>query len=542
LNEHVVLALSHEIELFCGAEQAADLARQINERRDNQRFPPEFQAEIISKHYGSGYFKVLQCLDGKEPNAVHLAIATLAKSGYVRAIVTSNFDRLLEIAFSKLGIPLKVYFQAEHFDNLAKQYQQSLSFDSTCQLLKLHGSVDDYRTLVDTLAQRMRGLSPSISDCLRHLLRNHHWLFMGYSGADLEANPQYLCLQTEAQHAVGFSWLARESAKTEPIEAVEKICKLYGKRAHIVRGELPDWLLEEFCFLIPNDLPVPSPMSKEEMARRKQQASQAIVDHTREWSKLLGGVGAALIIADMLDQSVNNPQAARNLLTQALETRKHDDGTYAALGNRLASMLNDAGDLNEAKTLAEKVLAKTDSGNQQNRSGALNTLGLIEFNRGEYHQALNYFEQAYEIGGPLKDGNRKSVILHNQAMALTKLGQIDRAKLIYDKELEISRGLGDVLAQAQVLNNIGGLLSQQDRYGEAINIFKEATQLRERLGDDRGVAHCQGNIATVYRRQGEFTRAVSVFKQVEAIFRRIGDQSDVVTTLFNPHSPDDAPC
>ena len=332
LNERVVQALSHQIELFCGVEQAADLARQINERRDNQRFPPEFQAEIISKYYGSNYFKVLQCLDGKEPNAVHLAIATLARSGYVRAIVTSNFDRLLEIAFSKLGVPLKVHFQAEHFDNLAKQYQQSLSFDSTCQLLKLHGSVDDYHTLVDTLAQRMRGLSPSISDCLRHLLRNHRWLFMGYSGADLEANPQYLCLQTEAQHAVGFSWLARESAKTEPIEAVAKICNLYGERAHIVRGELPDWFFEEFCPFLPNDLPVPSPMSKEEMARRKQQASQAIVNHTREWSKLLGGVGAALIIADILDQSVNNPQAARDLLTQALETQKHDDGTFAALG------------------------------------------------------------------------------------------------------------------------------------------------------------------------------------------------------------------
>jgi tetratricopeptide (TPR) repeat protein len=533
LNEHVVLALSHQIELFCGVEQAADLARQINERRDNQRFPPEFQAEIISKHYGSDYFKVLQCLDGKEPNAVHLAIATLAKSGYVRAIVTSNFDRLLEIAFSKLGIPLKVYFHPEHFDNLAKQYQQSLSLDSTCQLLKLHGSVDDYHTLVDTLAQRMRGLSPSICDCLRHLLRNHHWLFMGYSGADLEANPQYLCLQTEAQHAVGFSWLARESTKTEPIEAVAKICSLYGERAHIVRGELPNWFLEEFCPLIPNDLPVPSPMSKEEMARRKQQASQAIVDHTREWSRLLGGVRAAEIIADILHQSVSNPQAARDLLTQALETQIHDDNAYAVLGNSLANMLNKAGPLSEAKTLAEKVLAKTNSGNQENRSGALTTLGLIEFNRGEYRQALNCFEQAYEIGAPLNNENLKSVILHNQAMALTKLSQIDRAKLIYEEELEITRDLGDVLAQAQVLNNIGDLLRQQDRYGEAIDVLKEAIQLRERLGDDRGVAHCLGNIATVYHHHGEFTKAVSAFKRVEAIFRGVGDQSGVATTLFS---------
>ena len=80
MNAEVVHALSRQIEQFCSAEQPADWAKRINARRDLGLFPPEFQAEIIAEHYGPDYFKVLECLDGDEPNAVHFAIAALARA------------------------------------------------------------------------------------------------------------------------------------------------------------------------------------------------------------------------------------------------------------------------------------------------------------------------------------------------------------------------------------------------------------------------------------------------------------------------------
>jgi tetratricopeptide (TPR) repeat protein len=533
MNEQVVLALSRQIAPFCGEERAADLAQQINSRRDNQRFPPEFQAEIISNHYGATYFKVLECLDGNEPNAVHLAIAKLAMSGHIRAIVTSNFDRLIEVAFRKLDVPLDVHYQASHFEKLANEFEESSLRQSRCQLLKLHGSVDDHYTLVDTLAQRMRGFSPAICSCLRHLLRNHYWLFMGYSGGDLEANSQYLCLQPEANHTRGFTWLVRETAKNEPIEAVVKICNLYGDRAIAPRGELPAWFFEQFGSLLTEDSPPPSLWSKEELDRRKQDATQSIIDHTREWSNTVGGVRAALVLADMLEQSVNNPQASRELLTLVLNTQEQDHSAYAAVANSLANMLIKTGELDEAMELAEKALAKTSLDNLQDRAGILGTMGLIEHKRGEYRRALNLFEQLYETSAQLKDDNRKSIALHNRAMALTSLGQYDQAKSCYEEGLKIAQKLGDVIAQAQTLNNIGDLLRQLDRYDDAIEVLNQAIKLRERLGDDRGVANCLGNIASAYTRQGKFAEAKSIYEQILAIFQRIGDKPSEVTTIFN---------
>ena len=107
--------------------------------------------------------------------------------------------------------------------------------DGPCHLLKLHGSVDDPATLIDTLAQRKRGFAAPVMDCVRHLLHSYHWLFLGFSGLDLEAERNYLALEQEAERAVGFTWFVRE--KTEPKPAVVRLKNIYGERGSLVHGQ-----------------------------------------------------------------------------------------------------------------------------------------------------------------------------------------------------------------------------------------------------------------------------------------------------------------
>ena len=529
MNEQVVLALSSQIVPFSGEKMAADFAKQINTRRNNKRFPPEFQAEIISKHYGSSYFKVLKCLDGNEPNVVHLGIAELARSGYVRAIITSNFDRLLEIAFKNLEVPLKVHYQTQHFESLANELEKPSSKSTNCQLLKLHGSVEDHNTLVDTLAQRMRGLSPAICSCLRHLLKNHYWLFLGYSGSDLEGNPQYLCLQSEVKNAKGFSWLIRESSKDEPIEAVRKLSKLYGSCAEIIRGDLPSWLFDQLGSLLPGNFSYNNHFNKAEMESRKQDAAQAIIQHTNEWSKTLGGLQAGLIIADMLANVVGNPQEACELLTIILNKQK-DNNNIVTVANSLANIYNNQGDLVNAMQMIEIAMANANSETEKIRAGLMVTLGLIKHKEGNYQQALDHFEKAYLFFSQLNDDDLMSIAMHNRAMALESLGEYDLAKECYEQELDIVRKMGDVIAQAQTLNNIGELLQEQDHYDEAIDVLNKSIELRERLGDDRGVAQCLGNIAVTYSRKGDLTKAKLTYEKVLAIFQKVEDLTGEINT------------
>ncbi len=532
MNEQVVNSLSVQVEPFCGKDFASNIAVQINNRRDNNRFPPEFQAEIINAHYGKSYFKVLKCLDSEEPNYVHTAIVELARMGYIKAIVTTNFDRLFELEFKKSKVPLDVHFQAEHFENLAQYFEQPKHQLTQCQLLKLHGSVEDHNTLVDTLAQRMIGFSPAINSCIRYLLRNHYWLFLGYSGADLAAKSQYLCLNSEVDRAVGFCWLVRDSSKKEPFDAIIKIKNLYKDKAQIIRGELPTWIQEHFNLILPKDFPAPPLWSKEKLKFREQMASNSIIEHTRKWSEDIGGIRSALVLSHILEQSISNPQASIELLGSVLKTLEPSHESYIVVAHSYANILMKMGELDKAMKFEEEILIKVNPENQEHYKAILTTLGNIEIKRGNNHEALKHFEKAYEISVLLNDED-KSVFLHNLGMALESLGKYDKAILCYEKALEIVQRLGDTIAQAETLNNIGNLLRKQDKYYESIKKLEEAILLRERLGDDVGVGTSLGNIASVYHLKGDITAAKSTYEKALAIFQHLGNQPLRASTMLN---------
>lgn len=77
----------------------------------------------------------------KLPTAAHYAIADLVKLGYVRVIITTNFDRLLESAVRERGIEPNVVASVDTLKGT-----EPLTH-SSCYLLKLHGDYKDSRIL-----------------------------------------------------------------------------------------------------------------------------------------------------------------------------------------------------------------------------------------------------------------------------------------------------------------------------------------------------------------------------------------------------------
>jgi hypothetical protein len=79
--------------------------------------------------------------DRKIPTAAHHAIAELVRSGYVRVIITTNFDRLMENALREAGVEPTI---VSSLDTLSGAEPLT---HSTCYLLKLHGDYKDARIL-----------------------------------------------------------------------------------------------------------------------------------------------------------------------------------------------------------------------------------------------------------------------------------------------------------------------------------------------------------------------------------------------------------
>lgn len=75
----------------------------------------------------------------KVPTKAHRAIADLVKLGYVRVILTTNFDRLLEIALQDVGIQPTVLSTPDHIDGALPLIHTS------CMIVKVHGDYLDTR-------------------------------------------------------------------------------------------------------------------------------------------------------------------------------------------------------------------------------------------------------------------------------------------------------------------------------------------------------------------------------------------------------------
>jgi hypothetical protein len=116
LNAAIFKALRRRLE--AGIDRPGWLERvepDVAGAREAGRFPPDYQAQLIEEMCGERYFQGLQALDITAGNASHEAIAALAAGGALRAVVTTNFDRLIERALERRGVAFAPVFDEEGF-------------------------------------------------------------------------------------------------------------------------------------------------------------------------------------------------------------------------------------------------------------------------------------------------------------------------------------------------------------------------------------------------------------------------------------------
>lgn len=110
----------------------------------------------------------------KVPTAAHRAIAGLVFSGYIRVIITTNFDRLMENALREKGVEPTVV-SAEDALNGAEPLTHS-----QCYLLKLHGDYKDARIL--NTDSELSDYPESYNRLLDRIFDEHGLIVCGWSG------------------------------------------------------------------------------------------------------------------------------------------------------------------------------------------------------------------------------------------------------------------------------------------------------------------------------------------------------------------------
>ena len=345
----------------------------------------EFSQIIHNAFAGNTWFELLGVLDGETPNTTHRTLAGLAQSGILQAVVTTNFDTLLE-----RSLPSKFAAMNPLIDDVVPH-------SGSGALVKLHGSAAQPRSLVDLAAQKRRGLTPAWRDWLETLFSSHSVLVLGFSGSDLEFADDYLGLLAAASSTPWLAWNVREGQIPHP--KASEIVAASGKRGRFLVGDLPDALREFGIGLIR----VPT----------RQDSEERLPKAVCQW-----------LSQDGIDSAVCGVALTR--LLDAAGSHSAADALRSRLRTQTRRALRDGLNLSAA-TRASLVLGQIGI-DDRDIDRSLKDLDLSERALTAVADHLRQTPEGFSPEGEVEFAKNVTAILHCRAVWLLRQGEVDAAE------------------------------------------------------------------------------------------------------------------
>jgi hypothetical protein len=322
LNQAIIESLSSRLEtaLGWGPSRLGEWNEQVVEMLNSDRFPPEYQAQLIEEMCGERYFRALQALDVDVSNSGHRGIAALASAGALKAIVTTNFDRLIEKELARQGVAYEVAYDDQGFESL----EERLGGETLrgIPLIKIHGCASAHLSMIDTLKQRQRGRSRYLQGCL-DALGPDYWLYLGFSAADLESDDNYLGLIDRAKRSEGGTYLARP-ASHQLRKGAQMLMNAHGQRGSVEQASIEEYL-PKLCGRLGAE------MIADESAEDEAGLEQFRLK-LKAWSDGLSPAAAGLCLAAIYE-AVGNAEAAVRVLDRLVrkDIDERDNADFRAL-------------------------------------------------------------------------------------------------------------------------------------------------------------------------------------------------------------------
>jgi tetratricopeptide (TPR) repeat protein len=155
---------------------------------------------------------------------------------------------------------------------------------------------------------------------------------------------------------------------------------------------------------------------------------------------------------------------------------------------------------------------------------ALNSLGIVCHDQGDYVAARQYYRQAAHISRQVGDRQHEGAALHNLGLIFRIERNFSEALTCYQQALDIAREIDARLFESYTLNSLGSILRAQGDYAEAKRYYEQSLHIKRELGDRPGQASALGNLGVVSRSLGDYVTAESHFVQSLCLFRDTGDR------------------
>lgn len=216
----------------------------------------------------------------------------------------------------------------------------------------------------------------------------------------------------------------------------------------------------------------------------------------------------------------------------------------AAIALRLSGKLwrfwDTCGYLSEGRRWLEAALAlpvpEPASGSQDEakslRSGALNGLGMLTLNQGEYAAARAALEESLALRRAVGSQEGVADALNNLGIVAFRQGDYETAQQLYEECLAIDRASGNREWMGYSLGNLGLVYHHRGLAEQAEEAFSQGLALFREFGNRREEAFSLHNLGMSAYVRGELALARSRYEASLAIKEELGDKWGTATTLY----------
>jgi len=530
-----------EVVIFCGAGISRhsalpivkDLVPYILKKLDvgqeeaeiilNSNLP--FEAFIETLRRSSHSNRILDIFDLGKPNTNHLLLAKLAKLGYVTTICTTNFDRLIERAFDSEGLvrgdDYRVYYKEGDLARIGWN-------DSTINLIKIHGSVEDKDNMAITLGQvASQVLSSQRKGVIDHVFcegAHKHVLILGYRCCDVfdispqieaitENHKKVFLVDHEKRHELAVRDLADKEMRN-PFQRFRESKWILFDTDTLMKAV---W---EFC--LPEEEYIFSKGAMDKTAWQKC-VNEWFLETEAKYTE-----GNKYNITGLIFDKISESQSALRYYGRALRIFRelgHKQGEGHSLGN-VGGVHHNLGDYRRAIQYHLQALSiNREIGNRQLEGSCLGNLGGDYGSLGENQKAINYYEQALNIAREIGDKNGEGRHLGNLGSAYHDLGENQKAIDFYEQALNIAREIGDKNGEGRHLGHLGIVYRDLGDNQKTIDFYEQALNIARETGDRRGEGRHLGNLGNAYHGLGNYQEAKQYHQQALGIAKEIGDKN-----------------
>jgi predicted ATPase/DNA-binding SARP family transcriptional activator len=189
------------------------------------------------------------------------------------------------------------------------------------------------------------------------------------------------------------------------------------------------------------------------------------------------------------------------------------------------------GYLAEGRQVLEAALVAAPETQSELRADAINMVGILTAEQGEFGAAEARFKAALEEAQAVGSTRVVSSALVNLGNLAFFAGDHDAARELYKQSIEHFEATDDLRGQALAKENIGLMALTAEDIPEAVKWLTDALELAREGGDDREIAAAARSLAAAKVELGETTEAKELLAESLVVARDIGETHGIAVCL-----------